>query len=216
MAILTAGFLLIRSIYKKEKEFEKKREVEFADYDKVLSEAHIKAEHIVQDASEEATKLSREGDEFTKHVNQNLDTAFEEIIKKNLDLLTSSSQDFFTSYQSYLQSVKGKYEQELDTLITKTQALTEQDFLRLQEEIRQRTSSSQNGLSKQMEDEFTKTQMEIHEYKKHKLREVNDSIEKLIMKVAEEVLGQTISFAQHQQLILDAFEKAKKEGMFDT
>lgn len=214
--VLLIGFLSIRSIYKKEKEFERKRETEFADYDKVLSEAHTKAEDILGKAAQDASSLSTEGKDFTKEINQQVEHAFKEVIDKNISDLNSSSHEFLTSYQNTLQGLKTKYEQQLEGVIQKIQEDTLKDFGQLQAMIREKTIDSHTGFTKQLDDEFTKTQMDIHEYKKQKITEITQRMDKIIMKVAEEVLGQTIPMVQQQELITKALENAQKEGMFDT
>ncbi|HSW88848.1 MAG TPA: hypothetical protein VLG12_06825 [Candidatus Saccharimonadales bacterium] len=214
--VLLLGFLSIRSIYKKEDAFEKKREAEFADYDKVLSEAHIKAEYILEKAAQEASTMSGEGKEFTQAVNKQVEQAFKEVIDKNIAFLNSSSHEFLVSYQNSLQGLKSKYEHEIEGVIQKMQQDTLSDFAQLQSMIREKTIGSHDGFTKQLDDEFAKTQIEIHEYKKQKLQEITQRMDKIVMKVAEEVLGQSIPLTQQQQLITKALENAQKEGMFDT
>jgi len=214
--VLSIGFLAIWSIYKKEKEFEKKREGEFNDYEKVLTEAHTKAEQIVEHAVKEASTFTTEGDDFTKEVHQQTEQAYKAVIEKNISFLNSSSHEFLTSYQNSLQGLKNKYEREVEGMIHKIQDDTLHDFTQLQETIRQKTIDNNSGFSKQLDDEFARTQMEIHEYKKRKLQDITLRMDKLIIKVSEEVLGQAISLQQHQQLITQALEKAQKEGLFDT
>lgn len=214
--VLITGFLLIRSIYQKEKVFEKKREGEFSDYQQVLTQAHIKAEQIMEQAAGEAAKMSRDSDVATNRIHQNIDTAYREIIEKNLKDLDSSSHEMLTTYQSYLQSLKTKYESELDTLVTTIQTTTQADFTNMQNNIKEKMIGSENGVSKKIADEFAATQIEINEYKKHKIQEVNKNIDKMILKIAESVLCQAIPLAQHQQLIVEALEKAQREGMFEN
>jgi F0F1-type ATP synthase membrane subunit b/b' len=214
--VLLGGFLLIISIYKKEKEFEKKREGEFADYEKVLQQAHTNAEEIIHTAADEASQLSREGDTFAKHINQQVDAAFKEIIDKNIASLNSNSGEFLSLYQKSLEELKNKYEENITTILEDVHHRTQNDFSQLQEKIRQKTIDSQTGLTKQLEDEFEKTKIEITEYKKHKFQEVNKNMAKLVIRVSEEVLGQAIPLQQQQQLITDALERAQKEGVFDT
>ena len=214
--VLILGVFTIRSIYTKEKEFEKKREGEFEDYEKVLNTAHQRAEQIIQDAVKEASSIKREEDEFAKHANQDVDTALKTIEDKSVSSVSTTSQTFEAEYQKVLEELKNKYARDLEGMITKIYQETQADFDQLHQKVRQQTIESQSGFTKQLQDEFNKTQIEIHEYKKQRLQEVTQKIDRLVMKVAEEVLGQTISLAQHQDLITHALEKAQQEGMFDT
>lgn len=214
--VLILGVFTIRSIYTKEKEFEKKREGEFADYEKVLNTAHDKAEHIIQEAVQQASSIKREEDEFAKHANETLDTTLKTVEEKSIASITNTEQTFGAEYQKTLETIKTKYAHDLEGMIAKIAQDTQTDFDQLHQKIRQQTIEAQSGFSKQLQDEFSKTQVEIHEYKKQRLQEVTQKMDRLVIKVAEEVLGQTIPLAQHQDLITKALERAQQEGMFDT
>lgn len=214
--VLLGGFFLLQSIYKKEKDFEKKRETEFNDYEKVLQKAHTNAEEIIHKAADEASHLTNEGKDFSQQINQQVDTSFTKIVKNNTISLQNTADTFLQIYETSLNKVKNTYENEMITILQKIQEDTRNDFSQMQEKIQQKTIDTQTGLIKQIEDDFTKAQMEIKEYKKHKLQEINQNMAKLIMRISEEVLGQAIPIQQHQQLIADALEKAQKEGMFAT
>lgn len=98
--------------------------------------------------------------------------------------------------------------------MTKMREDTLSDFTQLQIEIRQKTIAADAGFSHQLEDTFTKTQVEIHEYKKKKFQEINQQMDAIVLRVIQEVTGQMIPVANHQQLIIQALEKAEKEGIF--
>ncbi|HEX7042318.1 MAG TPA: hypothetical protein VF189_03645, partial [Patescibacteria group bacterium] len=56
---------------------------------------------------------------------------------------------------------------------------------------------------------------ELEEYKQKRLAEIEKSVTNIAQKVSQEVLNKTLSFSDHQNLVLDALEKAKREGVFD-
>ena len=62
--------------------------------------------------------------------------------------------------------------------------------------------------------DFAKAQIEIAEYKKHQLSKIDQSMNDVLLKVSGSILGKVIPIRDHQQLIIDALEQAKKEGMF--
>lgn len=214
--VLAVGFFILWSIYSKEQTFEKKREEEFSDYEKVLTQAHTKAEHIIEEATTQASTLSHEGADFTKNLQTQTDASMRSLIEKNTQAVSESSQTFLNEYKQFLQELRTSSGQELQKTFQTMQEETIKEFTTLQETIRNQTAEAQGGLQKQLEDQFNKTQIEIHEYKKRKFQETTLQIDKLIMQVAEEVLGQAIPLSQQQQLITQALEKAQKEGLFDT
>jgi len=192
--LLTIIFLIV--IYKKEKEFEKKREKIFNNYDEILKEAHHTAEQIVAKATEEGTSMQKERETFHKEMLQKLQESFQALLNTNKQTLENDSQELLKSFQEYLQKLKSTYEEQIEDTLKNIHSETLQ------------------ALNSKLQDTFEKTQLEIAEYKKHKLQEVQKSIDTLLLRVSQEVLGHALPLADHQKLILDALEKAQKEQMF--
>ncbi len=56
---------------------------------------------------------------------------------------------------------------------------------------------------------------ELAEYKKKKEAEIDEKVVRIVAAVVKKVIGETIDPATHEKLILEACEKAKKEGFFN-
>lgn len=54
----------------------------------------------------------------------------------------------------------------------------------------------------------------IEDYKKEKFKEVDQKIYKIIGDVAKKTIGKAIDISSHEQLVMEALEKAKKEKIF--
>ena len=55
---------------------------------------------------------------------------------------------------------------------------------------------------------------EIEAYKQARFKEAEAMVTKIVQKVSQEVLNKAINIEDHEKLVVDALEKAKKEGIF--
>ena len=60
-----------------------------------------------------------------------------------------------------------------------------------------------------------KLERELEEYKKQRLKEADKTVNKIVQKVSQEVLGKSLSMEEHHDLIINSLEKSRVEGVFD-
>lgn len=68
--------------------------------------------------------------------------------------------------------------------------------------------------SETINQKIVQTEKNIEDYKKEKLKEVDQKIYQLIGEVAKKTIGKAIDISDHEQLVMEALEKAKKEKIF--
>lgn len=68
----------------------------------------------------------------------------------------------------------------------------------------------QEELKKEME----RSKIEIENYKKEKIKEINKKFYSVLSEITKEVLGKTIDLTIHERLVMTALEKAKKKLSF--
>ena len=54
----------------------------------------------------------------------------------------------------------------------------------------------------------------MDEYKKNRLIQVDEQVRDIVFRAAKEVIGRSISFSEHEDLVNKALERAKKEKIF--
>lgn len=59
-----------------------------------------------------------------------------------------------------------------------------------------------------------KAEKDVASYKQTKLNEVDQQIRDIVFKAAREVIGRSISFSEHEDLVNKALERAKREKLF--
>lgn len=56
---------------------------------------------------------------------------------------------------------------------------------------------------------------ELEAYKQNRLQQTDKIVAQIVQKASREIINKAISLEDHQSLVTDALEKAKKQGAFD-
>ena len=73
----------------------------------------------------------------------------------------------------------------------------------------------QNQTKNYRDSMLPKLQKELEEYKAMRMQQAERTITHVIQEVAQDILNKSLSLEDHEQLLIEALEKAKKEGAFD-
>lgn len=84
----------------------------------------------------------------------------------------------------------------------------------LNEIITQTSVDYRKNLEEKINQEFEASKVEINKYKDEQMKKVQEMTEKLIRQLSVEFLGKAIKLDEHEKLLLDALEEAKKESVF--
>jgi len=156
--------------------------------------------------------------------------------KEKIKSLEQETQEISKITLKARMEAQNKMEEEILKNINQLNAQAKKEFL----EIRKKTNETINELAKEskkhleefiknlelelvdlkkVEDEVLKyyvenTKKELENYKQQKIKEVDQNIYKIIEKVIKNTTGKLINVSEHQELVIKALEKAKKEGIF--
>jgi len=190
------GYYLLK-IRTREKEIEKTRNKVDTDYHQVVDNALSRERKIIEDATVEADQIITGAKYISEESKSSVDKTMQGIIgdiqKETLD----TSKTFMNNYQESLKKIA---------------AGSVVNFQNI-------TKGLEEDLQKQI-DEYHKTMLpnmerQIEEYKKTRLQQTEQVIMQVVQKVSQEVFNKAISVEDHNTLLIDSLEKAKKEGIFD-
>jgi hypothetical protein len=109
----------------------------------------------------------------------------------------TTSEEFSKSYAASLQQVA---KQSLADFQNVTHMM--------EEELQKQTREFRESLLPQLE-------KELDDYKKLRLQQADRTVTHIIQEVSQQILNKSLPLEDHQRLLLEALEKAKKEGVFD-
>ncbi len=181
----------------KEKQVDEIRKKTDDNYHHVVDEALAKERKIIDDATKEASQIISQTEFLTNESKTTLDDALEKIEGQMEKDAGSTTHEFTKTYSSSLQKLAAESLKEFQT-ITKNMEVD------LQKQTKDYRESLLPGLQKELE-----------EYKAMRMQQAERTITHVIQEVAQDILNKSLSLEDHQKLLIEALEKAKKEGAFD-
>lgn len=76
--------------------------------------------------------------------------------------------------------------------------------------------NAQKSIQAAVKDSYQKAEKEVENYKLERLKQVDDSIMKMVEDVSRKVLAKEITSDEHEKLVMKALEKAKEENILIT
>ncbi len=193
---LFVGYYMMR-LYSKEKDLEKREKKTDTEYHKVVDDALSKERKILDDATTEANQIIAQTEFVSEASKESVDTALHQMQTDIEKETSNASQNFRDSYQHELKKLTD-------------QSL--QDFKAISKEM-------QEGLHKQalhfQNDMLPALERELLEYKQARMKQTEQNIKSMTLKVTQDVLHKSISAEDHQKLIIESLDKAKQEGLFE-
>lgn len=187
-------FFTLRS---KEKELKKREKTLDTDYHHIVDDALSKERKILEDAAQEANEIITGAKYVNTSSKQTVDHAVEKMMHDIQNDSVAAAQTFKQNYQTSLQQLA-------HTSLDDFQKVTKELQTDLQKQIQEFHSTLLPGMQKELE-----------AYKQSRMQQAEQTITRIIQEVSQEVLNRSIPFEDHQKLMTDALDKAKKEGMFE-
>jgi predicted metal-dependent phosphoesterase TrpH len=193
---LFVGYYMMK-LYAREKELEKREKKVDTEYHQVVDDALSKERKILEDATTEANQIISETEFVSQASKDSIDAALAQMKKDIQNETQAAAHNFRSSYQHELKK------------------LTDQslhDFQNISKELQEALHKQVNEFHSSM---LPALEKELDSYKEARIKQTEQMIKGIIQKVSQEVLSKSISVDDHQKLLIDSLDKAKREGMFD-
>lgn len=199
--------IFIDSILKRVKGFGKEKTVKKHHSQKaaihLLEDARISAFEILEQANKRAEDILSQ-----THLDKQL------LAQEQIESLKKVSLEFTNNYQRALDEIKKEHIDMFKNISQDIEKDAMSEISDFKEIIKKESFASQKIVGKKIEEEYQDLEKQLKDYKEKKLAEINDSVYKILSLVSKQVLGKTLSFDQHEELIIKALEEAKAEGLF--
>ena len=77
------------------------------------------------------------------------------------------------------------------------------------------TINIEKAVGEKIASRYDEVRQEVEDYKAKQIAAVDQKINKVLLEIAQNLLGKTINARDHQELVIKALEEAKQNGLFD-
>lgn len=180
----------------------------------LLDEARNKAVKIIDDANNKALDIVNKVALSTDVVSENFNREISHISSSQIKEFEKATSDFIKLYSQILQDLKIKNIEVFQTTSKDIETNTMEEIKNFKESMQKLTTLSQEEVKGKINSDYEAAKKEIEGYKKEELQRIDLGIYELLEKTAKLVLGKALSLSEHEDLIEESLEKAKKEGIF--
>lgn len=200
------GFMALW-LRKREREIVKKEQHLTERSNRILMHAHERSNEAIDTAVKKATAILRDTKLSKTKVDQLLDEAAAEVAAEY-------KRDLHSTLEKIVSENRKELEAENKTAIKKLYDLENADELEFKKMMQDSSFNAKEYLRKKIDSEFAEAKKEVAAYKKAEMERFEARVQEYTDTLARELIGRSLSTAEHEDLIVAALDQAKKEGVF--
>lgn len=230
LSVIVFVAVYVFGIRKKEKDVNKKEGKIESDYQAIVEQSRTQERQIIENAMSQSNQMmqvaTHQANQIiagTQFISQSTRTTLEATLQKMVVDVQNTGSNSKIALEQTLQKIindvhkeafdsgnqaASSYQESLKQItsvsLTGFQNVTNQLELSLQQQIKEFRLTLLAGLEK-----------EVESYKQSKIHRIDQASSVIVQRVAQEVLNKSLSLEDHQNLVIQSLEKAKKEGVFD-
>lgn len=172
--------------------------------EELTQDSQAQAEQIIAEARARANEIVNYSSTFARQLSQDLQAE-----------LDRAKEIQGQAYQELLQTISTNSIQALNNISedisSQLLAQTNSQLTKFQKSL----LTSQSKLSKALEADYQSLQSKLKAYQEAREKALNEAIYQVISQVSSEVLGSSLTLKNHEDLVIAALDKAKKDNMFN-
>lgn len=230
LSVIVFVAVYVLGVRRKEREVDRKEGKIEHDYQAVIEQSRTTERQIIDNAVSQSNQMMQvathqanqilAGTQFiTQSTKTTLDAALQKMVvevqntgsnskialEQNLQkIINDVHKEAFNSGNEAAANYQASLRQITSVSLTGFQNVTNQLEMSLQQQIKEFRTTLLSNLEKEMES-----------YKLSKINRIDQAASIIVQRVAQEVLNKSLSLEDHQNLVIQSLEKAKKEGVFD-
>jgi hypothetical protein len=214
LLLLGGTAFFIYHTLKKETEFQEREKDTFLHYEKLLKKAHEEARALLDTTAETSEHILQDTHLTNEHVEEHLDTILQRMAEKHIHGLNKQTESFQKDYDERLNKINEVFDTNTQQMIEITQKGLHDALDTFTKSLVGKTAASEELIDKRTQELLAQIETEATDYKKVRLEKLDQQINQLIQKTYRDVLHRTIPETLQKDIILEALEKAKEEGVF--
>lgn len=153
--------------------------------DKIVEKAHKKAEKIIQEAVLKAEKILSDVDLITEEMRGELKASLTTLINRNAQLIDEITKK---AVEEMLADFKSHFEKEREDV--------------------------KNQLQNMLQEELSEMKKQVAQEKEQRIAQFEKQLVEKANALAQQMIGRALSPEEQEKLVIEALERAKKEGFF--
>lgn len=140
--------------------------------------------------------------------------SLEQIISNNSTTITNTSNSLIKYYQDTITTLTLNYNQNSEKLMQVLNEELRKKVVELSSQNLKELEESKNVVNTEVKKEIAIMQAQVDKYTKEKYKQIDEKVYEIISETAKNTVGKVINIVDHQQLVMNALDQAKKDKFF--
>lgn len=167
-----------------------------------LEETQKKAKTMIEEARVKAGEIVTQAEIFTSNQKNVL-----------LEEINKATHTYADKYQSALKFAEDEAVRMISQIPDQVKSEVMVRIEKFTSGVETELLNAQKYIQASVKESYQKAEIEVENYKLERLKQVDDSIMKMVEEVSRRVLAKEITADEHEKLVLKALEKAKEENI---
>jgi uncharacterized protein YoxC len=180
----------------------------------ILTRTITVAQEIIRNAIAASQKNLRASESFQDELGKLLKEGTEQNLSESKKIIQNATKDIVDAYQKQFSILAREVEASgrfaHNQLLEATKKRSDELSSGWQTELVRIRQEMEEKLLKGMQEAQSSAKM----YQEEKIKELDSKIYQILSQVAKKTLGRSIDLSTHEELVMEALEKAKKENLF--
>lgn len=166
-------------------------------------EALERSQKIIDRAIVEASAIISKAQVLEEEVKSKISQSTDEISETQKDV-----------YKNILNEVKNQLYEVVQKASYDIKQDAQEEIASFANSVREETLATESEVKSKISEEYANLERDLEEYKRSKMAETSEAVEKLVAEVSKKVFSESLTNENHKDLILRALEEAKRNNVF--
>jgi len=180
----------------------------------ILEKTITVAQEIIRNAIVASQRNLRLSESVEGEMEKTLQAGLEKNLSEVKQMVQNATEGIIEAYRNQFLAMSREIEASGLDAHEQLIEVTKEKVNELSAGISQQLAEVRKGAEEKVSQELLATDEEIAAYKQQKIKEIDSKVYQMIGEIAKKTIGYAIDLSTHQELVLEALEKAKKEKLF--
>ncbi|HEX7455953.1 MAG TPA: hypothetical protein VF303_00605 [Candidatus Nanoarchaeia archaeon] len=179
----------------------------------ILEKTITVAQEIIRNAVSTSQKNIQSSESLQAEIENTLKRGVEQNLAENKNLLQNATKDIVSAYQEQFSVMSKEIEEAGLSSHRELMEASKQRISELSQGITTELSQVRQSAQEQINQELAASQEKIKAYEAQKIKELDSKVYQILGEIAKKTIGRAIDLSTHEELVLEALKRAKKEKL---
>jgi hypothetical protein len=171
------------------------------------------AQEIIRNALMSSQRNIKTSENFQEELQERLVNSLEQSVSETKKLIQERMTDVLETYSKEILKFNTDLNASAEGVRKEMLITTGNKLFELSQAIQEEISQVRKSVDEKITQKLSSADEEIKKYKEEKLKDLNEKIYLVIDEAVKKVINRSIDLAEHEDVVLSALEKARKENL---